>query len=110
MALSLSQGNTIKYYSSDTITQLIGNGILTFIDIKTKLNDFFTNKEVVFYKSIDDLSNKIEFYSQNHKIRKEIAKNGRKKYHENFDSKIIAQYIIDKTMGYESKQKFMWDK
>ena len=51
MALNLSQGNPIKYYSSDRITQLIANGILTFVDIKTKLNDFFTNKEVVFYNS-----------------------------------------------------------
>ena len=110
MALNLSQGNSIKYYSSDRITQLIANGILTFIDIKTKLNDFFTNKEVVFYNSAKDLSNKINFYSKNHKIRSKIAKAGRNKYHKNFDSKIIAQYMIDKTMGFKSKQKFIWDK
>ncbi len=58
MALNLSQGKPTKYYSSDRIAQLIGNGILTFIDIKTKLNKFFSNDEVVFYKSIDDLSKK----------------------------------------------------
>ena len=110
MALNLSQGNPIKYYSSDRITQLIANGILTFVDIKTKLNDFFTNKEVVFYNSAKDLSNKINFYSKNHKIRSKIAKAGRNKYHKNFDSKIIAQYMIDKTMGFKSKQKFIWDK
>ena len=110
MALNLSQGKTIKYYSSDRITQLIANGILTFIDIKSKLNDFFTNKEVIFFNSINDLSDKINFYSKNDKIRNKIAKAGRKKYHKFFDSKIIAQYIIDKTMGYKSKQKFIWDK
>ena len=43
-------------------------------------------------------------------MRNKIAKAGRKKYHKNFDSKIVAQYIIDKTMGYKSKQKFIWDK
>ena len=110
MALNLSQGKTLKYYSSDRITQLIANGILTFIDIKSKLNDFFTNKEVIFYNSINDLSNKINFYSKNAKIRNKIAKAGRKKYHKNFDAKIVAQYMIDKTMGYKSKQKFIWDK
>ena len=110
MALNLSQGNTIKYYSSDRITQLIGNGILTFVDIKTKLNDFFTNKEVIFYHTLNDLSDKIEFYSKNDKIRNKIAKAGRDKYHKYFDSKIIAQYIINKTMGYKTKQKFIWDK
>ena len=110
MALNLSQGTPIKYYSSDRITQLIANGILTFVDIKTKLNTFFTNKEVVFYNSAKDLSNKINFYSKNHKIRNKIARAGRNKYHKNFDSKIVAQYMINKTMGYKSKQKFIWDK
>ena len=110
MALNLSQGNTIKYYSSDRITQLIANGILTFVDIKTKLDDFFTNKEVIFYNTLNDLSDKIEFYSKNDKIRKKVAKAGRDKYHKNFDSKIVAQYMINKTMGYKTKQKFIWDK
>ena len=53
MALNLSQGKPTKYYSSDRIAQLIGNGILTFIDEKTKLNKFFLKDEVVFYKSMN---------------------------------------------------------
>ena len=51
----------------------------------------------------------MNFYSKNHKIRNKIAKAGRSKYHKNLDSKIVAQYMIDKTMGYKSKQKFIWD-
>ena len=41
MALNLSQGDPLKFYSSDRIAQLVGNGILTFVDIKTKLNKIF---------------------------------------------------------------------
>ena len=48
MALNLSQGEPLKFYSSDRISQLIGNGILTFIDIKTKLNKIFQQDEVIF--------------------------------------------------------------
>ena len=54
MALNLSQGDPLKYYSSDRIAQLIGNGILTFVDIRTKLNKIFNKDEVVFYKNIKD--------------------------------------------------------
>ena len=50
MALNLSQGDPLKYYSSDRIAQLIGNGILTFVDIRTKLNKIFNKDEVVFIK------------------------------------------------------------
>ena len=109
MALNLSQGKAIKYYSSDRISQLIGNGILTFIDKRTKLNNFFTNKEVVFYDSLDDLSKKMDFYSKNNALRIKIAKAGRAKYHKNFDSKKVAQYMINKVMNYKTNQKFAWD-
>ena len=61
MAINLSQGSSSKYYSSDRIAQLMGNGILTFIDKKTKLNYFFKNNEAIFYNSIRDLSKKIIF-------------------------------------------------
>ena len=63
MGINLSQGKSIKYYSSDRITQLVGNGLLTFIDIKTKLNKFFKNDEIVFYNSLNDLSKKIIKYA-----------------------------------------------
>ena len=109
MALNLSQGKSIKYYSSDRIAQLMGNGILTFVDIKTQLNNFFTNKEVIFYNSLNDLSDKMNFYSKNDKIRRKIAKAGRIKYHKNFDTKKVCQYIINKTMNYASKTRYIWD-
>ena len=110
MALNLSQGKASKFYSSDRIAQLIGNGILTFVDIKTQLSKFFTNNEVVFYKSIKDLSQKINYYNNNSLIRNKIAKNGKKKYLVLFNSTKIAQFIIDKTMNYKSKTKYFWEK
>ena len=78
MGINLSRGRPIKYYSSDRIAQLIGNGLLTFIDKKTFLSDFFSNKEMVFYKDIDDLSYKINKYKKDIKIGKKIARLGKK--------------------------------
>jgi glycosyltransferase involved in cell wall biosynthesis len=109
MALNLSQGKPTKYYSSDRIAQLIGNGILTFVDVRTKLNKFFSNNEVIFYKSLEDLSKKIKFYNSNPKIRIKIAKNGQKKYHKHFNSTKIASFIIDKTMNFKTIKKYFWE-
>ena len=109
MALNLSQGKPTDYYSSDRIAQLIGNGILTFVDVKTKLNKFFSNDEVVFYKSIDDLSKKINFYKKNHNIRNKIAKKGQLKYLKHFNSTKIASFIIDKAMNFKSINKYFWE-
>ena len=109
MGLNLSQGSPIKYYSSDRLTQLIGNGLLTFVDIKTSLNNFFNNDEVIFYKSVNDLSEKIIKYSSEDKLRIKIARKGRKKYLKYFNSKEVADYIITKTIN-KSKRKFYWEK
>ena len=110
MGLNLSQGKSIKYYSSDRITQLVANGILTFIDKKTKLDKFFTNNEVVFYTSLDDLAKKILKYSNNTSERIKIAKRGKLKYFKYFNSTTVADFIINKTFNINLKKKYLWHK
>jgi spore maturation protein CgeB len=53
---------------------IIGNGILTFIDKKTHLNELFNDDEVIFYKDIKDLTNKINKFKDNDELRRQIAK------------------------------------
>ena len=109
MGLNLSQGKPVKYYSSDRFAQIIGNGLLVFIDEKTKINEFLNKHEIVTYKNLKDLANKIIKYTKNDHIRKKIAKNGRNKYHKYFNSKEISRFIISKTFKIKSKN-FYWEK
>jgi len=110
MGINLSRGRPIKYYSSDRIAQLIGNGLLTFIDKKTSLGDFFSNKEIIFYKNLDDLTYKISKYKKDVKLGKEIAKRGRKKYFKYFNSTLVSDYIISKTFNSKPKNFIIWEK
>jgi len=110
MGINLSRGEPVKYYSSDRIAQLLGNGLLTFIDKKTCFNDFLSNKEIIFYNDINDLSYKINKYKKDKKEAKMIAKNGRYTYLRNFNSTIVADFILSKTFDYKSKYKFAWEK
>ena len=112
MGLNLSRGEPIKYYSSDRITQIIGNGLVTLIDEKTQYSDFFNNKEMVFYKNINDLSEKIMKISRDEKLRKQIAKNGKDKYMKYFNSNLVAEFIINKTFDINRKnhKKFIWSR
>ena len=109
MALNLSQGSSLKFYTSDRFAQLVGNGILTFVEEKTKLNKLFSNNEVIFYKDVRDLSLKLNKYKANDKLRNRIAKNGMKKYHKYMNSMIVAKYMIDKSFNMKNKQKFFWE-
>jgi len=109
MALNLSQGSSLKFYTSDRFAQLVGNGILTFVDKKTKLNKLFSNNEIVFYKNIRDLSLKINNYKNDKNSRIRIAKNGMKKYHKYMNSTIISKYMLNKTFNINKKEKFFWE-
>ena len=80
----------------------MGNGLLTFVDKKVTLSDFFSKKEIIFYENIYDLSEKIKFYASNDKERIEIAKKGKIKYFKLFNEKRVAKYLTDISLGNES--------
>ena len=110
MGLNLSRGEAIKYYSSDRITQIIGNGLVCLIDEKTQYRDFFNNNEMVFYNNTNDLSEKILKISNDEKLRKSIARKGKEKYMKYFNSDLVAEFIIEKTLGLSKKKNYFWDK
>ena len=110
MGLNLSRGAPIKYYSSDRITQIIGNGLVTLIDQKTQYSDFFNEDEMVFYKNLSDLSEKILKFSKDDKLRKKIGNKGRVKYLKYFNSTLVAEFIINKSLGMKNKRKYLWSK
>ena len=110
MGLNLSRGEAIKYYSSDRITQIIGNGLVCLIDEKTEYQNFFNNNEMVFYKSLSDLSEKIIKISADEKLRKKIGRNGKKKYMKYFNSDLVSEYIISKTLDLRRNKQNLWEK
>ena len=81
----------------------MGNGLLTFVDKKVQMNHFFNKNEIIFYDNINDLSDKIKFYSKNDRSRKKIAMNGKKKYFKLFNEKRITEYFINISTGKEFK-------
>ena len=102
MGLNLSRGLATKHYSSNRIASLMGNGLLTFVDKKTQLNDMFSKNEIIMYENIKDLTNKINFYKKNDHLRSKIAAAGRKKYFKLFNELRTTKYIVDLSLGKES--------
>ena len=110
MGLNLSRGKPAKYYSSDRIAQLLGNGLLTFIDKQTQFNDLIGKDSVIYYSNIDDLSYKINKYKKDTKQAKKIAKKGRDFYLKYFNSTIVSDYMLSKLFDYKSSNNFIWSK
>jgi len=95
MALNLSRGKSTKYYSSNRIASLVGNGVLTFVDKNTYLNDFFSNNEIVFYSNIEQLAKLILYYSKNDAKRIKKAKHAKKKYFEIFNTELVCKFFYE---------------
>ena len=109
MAINLNRGKPKKYSSSNRIGSLIGNGLLTFIDIKKKFNHFFKDNEIIFYNDQNDLSEKLNFYKNNSNERKKIARNGQIKYFKLFNEIEVANYILQRSFAIEN-YKPIWEK
>ena len=59
---------------------------------------------------MNNLSEKIQRVSRDEELRKNIAKKGKIKYMKYFNSNLVAQFIIEKTLGIKSKQNYLWTK
>ena len=108
IALNLSRGVPARYYSSNRIATLMGNGCLTAIDEKVKFGHFFNKNEILIYKNSSDLIKKIIKIKDNSKKIKSMSKNGKKKYFKLFSNVIVSQFLIDKTFKFKDKYKYKW--
>ena len=110
MGLNLSRGKAVKYYSSDRIAQIFGNGLLAFLDVKNCFDDFLPKNSFINYNDINDLSYKLNKYKKDSKERIKIAKKGRNFYLKHLNSTIVADYILSKLFDFKSKNNFIWEK
>ena len=81
---------------------------MTLIDEKTHYNNFFDDDEMVFYNNLSDLSEKILRINKDEKLRKKIGRKGKLKYTKYFNSTLVAQFIIEKTLDIKNKKKYLW--
>ena len=105
MGLNLSRGKPVKYYSSDRIAQLMGNGLLTFIDEKTFYSDFFNKDEIITYKNTNDLIEKTLKYKKDDALRKKIARKGKIEYFKHLI--LLRRSHVVKT--FDMDKKYFWE-
>jgi len=108
MGLNLSRGFSNYLYSSDRMAQLMGNGLLTFVDRATSFQELFNEDDLAFYDNFADLTARINFFKQNEDERKRVAENGWRKSHERFNSTRIAKYLIETTMRTSYTEDYEW--
>ena len=110
ISLNLSRKPHLKYYSSDRISQYLGNGSCIFVDKNSQLEDLFTNDEVIFFETGDlaDFGKKISYYTSKQNEVRRIAKNGWKRGHKFYNERIVTNYFLEIAFKNKPESDYGW--
>jgi len=108
MGISISRPDDVYLYASDRMSQLLGNGLLTFVSRTTGFQDLFGEEQVVFFSSIDEIVDKLRHFARNDDQRRAIAKAGWAAAHSMFASDLVAKYILERSFGEQPSETYHW--
>lgn len=108
MGLSINRFENWKWYASDRITHLMGNGVLTFLYDGNQMQDFFSGREAVYFHTPGELAEKIAFYQAHDDARRAVAAAGRAKYHALFDARRVVRYLVEAARGERFSEAYEW--
>jgi len=108
MGLNLSARDDVYLYSSDRMVQLMGCGLLTFLDRRTGFGDIFGPDEIALFENIDDLVDKVRFFASHDAERKKVARSGWARIHRIFNERLVAQWIVDLAFERPASHAYEW--
>lgn len=108
MGLNISRRADYYLYSSDRLAQMIGNGQLVFMERQTGYDSLFSDQEMTFFSSLDELVELIGQYHKAPQARREVARAGWQRYHALFNECAVADYIVGQTLGTLPEDVHSW--
>ena len=95
MGLNLSRGKPIKYYSSDRIAQLMGNGLLTFNQRFPQINSLLDFDDRTIFETPEELAKGLNYFKNNLTEAKLVAKKNYNEYHKLYSSEKVCKYFLN---------------
>lgn len=103
-----STPETRYLYSSDRIAHFMGNGCLVMTQEGFSLQEIYADDEVIFFKGLPDLTEKVRFYKNNPAERQKLAKNGWRKAHEQFETTVVMKYVLERLFDWPLSRAYGW--
>jgi Glycosyl transferases group 1 len=95
-------------YSSDRLSQYLGCGLLTFSERGFGQERLFSEEEMVFFASKEELAEKLDYYRTHPELRQRIAENGWRKAHSQLNTTLVAHYIVEEAMQWPHSSAYYW--
>ena len=106
IGLNISRKSHQLLYSSDRLAHLAGNGLAVMIERTTGYDSLFSDDEMVFFSSFDDIVVAIDRLAKDPARRMAVATAGRARYHELFNEQRVAAYLLD--MAFDRLDPAAW--
>ncbi len=108
MALNISRYFGMKWYSSDRIAHLMGSGILSAIYDGDRMQDFFTDREALWFHGVEDLVEKVLWYHDHDAERQAVAAAGRARYHQLFSGERTLRFMLETLFEEPYSEPYEW--
>jgi hypothetical protein len=108
IGLNISRRNDQLLYSSDRLAHLAGNGLAVVIERSTGYDQLFSEDQMAFYSSFEELVGVIGRLSREPERRMSIAAAGRARYHDLFNERRVAQYVLDVALDRLDPAAYPW--
>ncbi len=108
IGLNVSRRNDAFLYSSDRLAHMIGNGQAVLIDRATGYNTLFSDAEMAFFSSFEELVARLRGLIADSGERQALAAAGRARYHQLFNELRVASYVLAVACGTHRAADEIW--
>jgi hypothetical protein len=108
IGLNVSRRNDVALYSSDRLAQMAGNGLAILIDRASFYGSLFSDDEMAFFSSLDELAAQTRRLVAEPARRCAMAAAGRARYHALFNETAIARYLVEVACGTHDPKDYAW--
>lgn len=108
MGLNFNRQEGHYWYSSARMAQLAGNGILQFTHESNSFEELLPAETVVYFKEREDLLAQIRDFYHNDEKRRQWAAKARAFFHQEMNSKLYAQYIVEASLLQPFSHNYVW--
>lgn len=108
MGLNINRYFGMKWYSSDRIAHLMGSGLLTAVYDGDQMQQFFSDKEVLYYHDVPDLVDKLLRIQSDDTDRRAIAAAGRARYHQLFSGERTLNFMLETLFERPYSSEYEW--
>lgn len=102
------KGGELYLYSSDRIGLYQGNGLLVFTTRAFSLSELYGSDTIVEVEGADDFIDRLRYYLDNDAERQKVARAGYELGHQEFNERLVAQYMVEATLGQPFSHPYRW--